>query len=69
MGVNLRGGQIGVAQHFLQTAQVCPALQQVAGKCVAEQMRVQRLGNAGLTAQRRQVFPYALAADFCAGAV
>ena len=56
-------------QHFLQTAQVRPALQQVAGECVAEQMRVQRLGNTRLAAQRGQVFPYALAADFFAAVV
>lgn len=37
-GVNLRGGKAGVAQQFLQTAQIRAARQQMGGKTMAQSM-------------------------------
>lgn len=36
MGVDLRGGDVAVAQQFLDDAQVGPAAQQVGGKAVPQ---------------------------------
>ena len=46
MGVNLRGGDAGVAKHFLYGAQVTGRLQYVSGERVAQQMRMHVAGDA-----------------------
>src|SRR6476646_8972992 len=43
MGVNLRGRDIGVAEHLLNRAQVRAALEQVGGERVTEGVRRHRL--------------------------
>ncbi len=43
MGVDLRSGYVGVPQHFLDGAKVCPALQQMRGKRMAQGVRVKVL--------------------------
>ena len=40
MGVNLRGGDIGVTQHFLDCTQIPASLKHVAGKGVAKHVWV-----------------------------
>jgi hypothetical protein len=39
VGIELGGGEIGVAEHLLNRSQVRPALQQVGGERVSEGMR------------------------------
>jgi hypothetical protein len=45
-GVDLRGGQAGVAEQLLNGAQVGPPAEQVSGKGVAQRMRCGRIGQA-----------------------
>ena len=45
MGVNLRCRNIGMAQHFLYAAQICPICQEVAGERVAQNMRATLRGS------------------------
>ena len=40
MGINLRRGDIGVTEHFLNDAQVGAVAQQMGGKTVSQQMRI-----------------------------
>ena len=55
MGVNLRGGDVGVAEQLLHGAQVGAVLQKVAGKGVAQHVRrYLRGGNAGPRGQPLQ---------------
>jgi hypothetical protein len=42
--VQLRGREVGVAEHLLDASEVCPALEQVGGEGMAKQMRVHTLG-------------------------
>src|SRR6478609_3284833 len=44
--VELRGGDVGVAEHLLQRAQVAAAREQVRGEGVAERVRAHPLGQA-----------------------
>src|SRR5690349_856052 len=46
VGVDLRGGEIGVAQHLLQRAKVGTALEQVSGEAVPERVRRDALPDA-----------------------
>ena len=39
VGIDLRGGDVGVAKHLLQGAQIGAAIQQVRGKGVAQNVR------------------------------
>src|SRR5439155_3198999 len=48
VGVELGGGDAGVAQHLLDGAQIGPAAQQVGGKGVAQHVRGHILADAGL---------------------
>ena len=41
MGIDLCGGDVGVAQQFLHAAQVAAGFQQVAGEGMAQQMGMQ----------------------------
>src|SRR5437660_9447628 len=47
VGIDLRGGDVRVAQHRLHRAQVRAALEQVGGEAVAKRMRVDPLLDAG----------------------
>ena len=47
MRINLRGADVGVAQQFLQNAQVHACLQAVGGKTVAEGVGLHLLGQVG----------------------
>ena len=47
MGVNLGGGDVGVAEHFLNNTQRCAVLQQVAGEGVAQRVRRHIFHDAG----------------------
>ena len=47
VGVDLRGRDIGVAEHFLDGAQVSPALKQVGGEGVPKRMGVKILDADG----------------------
>ena len=44
MGVDLGGGDIGMAQQSLQHPQVCPAFQQMGGKGMPQDMRADLCG-------------------------
>ena len=46
MRVDLGGGDVGVAEQFLHATQVTGRLEYVAGKAVAQQMRMHMLGHA-----------------------
>ena len=48
VGVNLRRGNIGMAEHHLHGAQVGAVLEQVRGKGVAQHMRREFKRNPGL---------------------
>src|SRR5207249_6325944 len=45
VGVELGGGEVGVAQHLLDRPQVSSALEQVRGEAVAQRMRRDTLGE------------------------
>src|SRR2546423_8023296 len=45
--VELRCGEVGVAEHLLYRAKICPALEQVRRKRVAQRVRRHALGEAG----------------------
>jgi hypothetical protein len=47
MGVNLSGRYVAVAEEFLDDPQIRPALKQVSGERMTEQMRVNVLLDAG----------------------
>src|SRR3569833_986201 len=49
MSVDLGGADAGVPKHFLNGAQVARRLQHMGGKCVAQQVRVDVLAQAGLS--------------------
>src|SRR5207248_2995097 len=40
VGIELRRGEIGVPEHFLNRSQVCSSLEKVCGKRMAEQVRM-----------------------------
>ena len=40
MGIDLRGGNIGMPQHFLNGAEVCPVHQEIGGEAVPEFVRM-----------------------------
>lgn len=48
VGVDLRGADVGVAEHFLYRAQVLGRFQQVAGEGMAKHVRVQVLAKLAL---------------------
>ena len=48
LGVDLRGGDGGMPEHFLNDSQIGPSGQQVRGKGVSKLMRVDGLFNARL---------------------
>ena len=50
MGVNLRGGNAGVAEQGLDGADVRAVLQEVGGKAMAQRMRGNFFDNAGQAA-------------------
>ncbi len=54
VGVDLRGGNVGVAEQLLHRAQVAGGFQHVAGKRVAQQVRVDMPRHALLQRQRFQ---------------
>ena len=58
--VHLRGGDVGVAQQLLHGPQVAAGLQQVAGKAVAQHVRMHRGGQTGLLATGFKALPDAL---------
>ena len=47
MGVDLRGGQADVPEHFLDAAQVGTGIEQMGGKTVTQDMRRYFPGYAG----------------------
>ena len=47
VGVNLRGGDAGVAKHFLDDAQVPTILEEVGRETVTQRVRGEMLRNAG----------------------
>ena len=54
--VELGRGEIGVAEHLLDGAEVCAALQQMRGERVPEQVRMDALGlEAGLVGEGRRI--------------
>ena len=46
--VNLRRGNVGMAEHFLYRPQICPAFQQMSRKRVAKRVRRDPLRDPGL---------------------
>ena len=58
--VDLGRADVGVAQQFLYGAQVAAGLQQVAGKRVAQHVRVHRRGQPRLQAAAAQSRPHRL---------
>ena len=48
VGVDLGGGDVGVAEEFLDDAEVGAVLEQVGGEGVAQEVRVDVLVEAGL---------------------
>ena len=62
MGIDLRGGDVGVAQHLLDAAQIGAMVEQMAGKGMAQHMRRQPGGvEAGFQRQLLQQLAAALA--------
>ena len=66
VGVDLRGGEVFVAEQLLHAAQVAGGLQQVGGEAVAQHMRMhvyarQAFGGVGLEAQGDAAFGEAAA--------
>ena len=59
-GVDLCGGDVGVAQQLLHRAQITTALQHMAGKRVAQHVRVHRRGDARQLAAAVEALPDAL---------
>ena len=55
--VNLRGADVGVAEQLLHGTQIAAGLQYVAGKRVAQHVRVNRHRQARLQAARSQALP------------
>ena len=55
-GIDLRSSDAGVAEHFLDRAQVGAALQQMCGKGMAQQVR-RKFGHAYLAAVFLDQFP------------
>ena len=49
MRVNLRGGDIGVAEHLLNDAQIGAVAQQMRGETVPQQMRVNIFFESGMS--------------------
>lgn len=47
MSVDLRGADVGVAEHHLDRADVGAVLEKVGGKTMAQTVRRNSLGNAG----------------------
>jgi hypothetical protein len=73
VGIDLGGGDIGVAEQFLHRAQILGRLQHMAGEAVAQHMRMQvltQLAHAGLTYPQlhrtRADTPALLADKYCA---
>ena len=50
--VDLRGGDIRVAEEFLHGAEVGAVYEEIGGEAVAEQVRVDVVGNPGLCCAR-----------------
>lgn len=48
VGVDLGGGDVGVAEEFLNHTQVGAAFEEVGGEGVAEEVRVDFVGESGL---------------------
>ena len=46
MGINFSGGDIGVSEHFLNSAQISAVCQQMAGKGVAQRVRMNTFDDA-----------------------
>src|SRR5882672_8689360 len=63
MGIDLRGGNIGMSQHQLYRPQVGPALQQVRGEAVPQHMWRQRYAQSRFSPIRRENLPYPYPAD------
>ncbi len=61
--VDLRRGNIGVAQHQLDRAQICAALQKMRCKTVAQHVRGRTNTQSGLTPIRRENLPNTDAAE------
>ena len=55
--VDLGGADVGVAQQLLHAAQVAAGLQHMAGKGMAQHVRVHRRGHARLQAAPLQALP------------
>ena len=49
--VNLRGGDIRVAQHLLDDPQVCAVVEKVRGEAVPQRVRRNAFGDARVTVQ------------------
>lgn len=69
MGVDLSGGQIGMAEHFLHRAQVRAAFQQVGGERMANGVRRGGFGDAGRLQMAAQDLPHAHARELAAARI
>ncbi len=69
MGINLCGGNAGMTQHHLDRAKIGAPIQEVRGKGVAQDVRVQGLLDAGLEGVCLQSVPEGLAAHALARSV
>lgn len=58
--INLSGRNIGMAQHLLHGAQICPAFQQMSGEGMPQGMRCDVLLDVGFTRMFLDYFPKAL---------
>jgi len=68
VGVDLRGRDAGVAEHFLHRAQVLRGLQQVAGERVAQHVRMHASARPRRRAQARRRAPTTAARSACPAA-
>ena len=69
MGIDLRGGDVGVAEHFLDAAQIGAVLQQMAGEGVAQHVGRQALRvEPGIERQLLQQLRATLARQMAAAA-
>ena len=69
MGVDLGRGNIHVAKHHLDRTEICPSLQKMAGKGVAEKMGENSFSNACSPPIGFDIFPELLPAHPHAQAV
>ena len=63
VGVNLRRGKVGMSQQLLDGAQVAARFEQVAGRAVPQQVRVNPLPDAALAGPALQSLLHGAGAD------